>query len=267
LYPFVNGFNRFSGVPAVGCGTQSRLMTDLPPKCLGIFQFICRIDKCVVVRSKTAIKFAGRSLAQNVDRSLIVILQSADFSAELDGSSPSTINMFSGSMGMVVSPSCLASVARRVQRLIISKTGLFMERLATSPKFIFNQRADNGGRQHMETMRLKMKGFIISPRWFDGLQGIDIFHEAVMHRVPFPATSPFALTFQDATDAAHASVMCKEILLRVLAHATTSTLLLNTGSSGSLVSAGTLKSLGYHEVSQIADRCAPAEEAARVAVS
>jgi hypothetical protein len=60
--------------------------------------------------------------------------------------------------------------------------------------------------------------------------------------------------------------MCKEILLCVLAHAIDETPLLNTGSSGSLVFKPARLKVLVTMVSQVADRCAPAEEAARVAV-
>ncbi|AEE57866.1 hypothetical protein UMNK88_3316 [Escherichia coli UMNK88] len=61
--------------------------------------------------------------------------------------------------------------------------------------------------------------------------------------------------------------MCKEILLCVLAHAIDE----HTIAEKRLVwfvgvQTGTVKSFGYHVVSKVADRRAPAEETARVAV-
>ncbi|MCM7423279.1 hypothetical protein [Enterobacter chengduensis] len=62
--------------------------------------------------------------------------------------------------------------------------------------------------------------------------------------------------------------MCKQILLCVLAHAVDEhTIAENRFVWFVGVQTGTMKSFGYHVVSKVADRCASAEEAARVAVS
>jgi hypothetical protein len=142
-----------------------------------------------------------------------------------------------------------------------------MDRLATSPKFIFNQRADNGGRQQHGNNDAENEGLHhFTPSGL--LQGLDIFHVAVVHRVPLLQPLLHLRLRSRIRRMRLMHRLCKEILLCVLAHAIDEHTVAEYRLVWSVsVQTGTLKSLGYHVVSQVADRCAPAEEAARVAVS
>ena len=78
----------------------------------------------------------------------------------------------------------------------------------------------------------------------------------------------FALTLQNPANAPHASGMCKEILLCVLTHVVDEhTVAENKFVWFIGVQTGTMKSFGYHVVSKVTDRCAPAQETALVALS